>query len=148
MPGRYLRSSHGWLKNVAFIVPVSSATVASTSGRIPRRRTGRLVIERTSTTTVAVSPGSQLEQRAGVLAVARQVLEQGADGVQAEALGAGRGLGGLDVERVRERATAAGSAAGRALGAPRRSRGSDVVNAVGRTRQLWASGGRHRTPAG
>ena len=58
MPGRYLRSSHGWLKNVAFIVPVSSATTASTSGRMPRRRTGRLVIERTSTTTVAVSPGA------------------------------------------------------------------------------------------
>ena len=57
VPGRYLRSSHGWLKNVAFIVPVSSATTASTSGRIPRRRTGRLAIERTSTTTVAVSPG-------------------------------------------------------------------------------------------
>ena len=56
VPGRYLRSSHGWLKNVAFIVPVSSATTASTSGRMPRRRTGRLAIERTSTTTVAVSP--------------------------------------------------------------------------------------------
>ena len=59
VPGRYLRSSHGWLKNVAFIGPVASATIASTSGRIPRRRTGRLVIERTSTTTVAVSPGAR-----------------------------------------------------------------------------------------
>ena len=56
MPGGYLRASHGWLKNVAFMTPVSSATVASTSGFIPRRRTGRLVIERTSTTTVAMSP--------------------------------------------------------------------------------------------
>ena len=55
MPGRYLRSSHGWLKNVAFIVPVASATTASTSGFMPRRRTERLVIERTSVTTVAVS---------------------------------------------------------------------------------------------
>ena len=37
-------ASHGWLKNVAFITPVASATVASTSGFIPRRRTGRLRI--------------------------------------------------------------------------------------------------------
>jgi hypothetical protein len=58
VPGRYLRSSHGWLKNVAFIGPVASATTASTSGRMPRRRTEREVIERTSTTTVAVSPGT------------------------------------------------------------------------------------------
>ena len=56
MPTGYLRCSHGWLKNVAFMTPVSSATVASTSGFMPRRRTGRLVIERTSTTTVALSP--------------------------------------------------------------------------------------------
>ena len=55
VPGRYLRSSHGWLKNVAFIVPVASATTASTSGFMPRRRTERLVIERTSAITVAVS---------------------------------------------------------------------------------------------
>ena len=55
MPGRYLRSSHGWLKKVAFIVPVASATTASTSGFIPRRRTERELIERTSTITVAVS---------------------------------------------------------------------------------------------
>jgi hypothetical protein len=52
-----LRSSHGWLKNVASIVPVASATTAVTSGFMPRRRTGRLRIERTSTTTVAVSSG-------------------------------------------------------------------------------------------
>ena len=39
------------------MTPVSSATVASTSGFIPRRRTGRLEIERTSTTTVATSSG-------------------------------------------------------------------------------------------
>jgi hypothetical protein len=58
VPGRYLRSSHGWLKNVAFIVPVASATTASTSGFIPRRRTERLAIERTSATTVAVSSGT------------------------------------------------------------------------------------------
>ena len=51
-------TSHGWLKNVAFIVPVASATVASTSGRMPRRRTGREAMLRTSTTTVAVSPGT------------------------------------------------------------------------------------------
>ena len=41
VPGGYLRSSHGWLKNVAFMIPVASTTVASTSGFIPRRRTGR-----------------------------------------------------------------------------------------------------------
>ena len=57
VPGRYLSASQGWLKNVAFIGPLPSATVASTSGRMPRRRTGRATIERTSTTTVAVSPG-------------------------------------------------------------------------------------------
>ncbi len=56
VPAGYLEASHGWLKNVAFIAPVPSATVASTSGRMPRRRTGREAIERTSTTTVAVSP--------------------------------------------------------------------------------------------
>ena len=55
MPGTYLRWSHGWLKNVASIVPVASATTAVTSGFMPRRRTGREVIERTSTTTVAIS---------------------------------------------------------------------------------------------
>ncbi len=55
VPGAYLRCSHGWLKNVASIVPVASATTAVTSGFIPRLRTGRLVIERTSTTTVATS---------------------------------------------------------------------------------------------
>jgi hypothetical protein len=55
VPGRYLRSSHGWLKNVAFMIPVWSATVASTSGFMPRRRTGRDVIARTSTATVATS---------------------------------------------------------------------------------------------
>jgi hypothetical protein len=58
VPGTYLRWSQGWLKNVTFMTPVSSATVASTSGFIPRRRTGRLVIARTSTTTVAISPCS------------------------------------------------------------------------------------------
>ena len=57
VPAGYLLTSHGWLKNVAFIGPVSSATVASTRGRIPRRRTGRALIARTSTTTVALSPG-------------------------------------------------------------------------------------------
>jgi hypothetical protein len=57
VPGRYLRSSQGWLKNVAFSTPVPSATVASTSGFIPRLRTGRDVIERTSTTIVATSSG-------------------------------------------------------------------------------------------
>ena len=60
MPGRYLRSSQGWLKNVALVTPVASATVASTSGFMPRRRTGREVIERTSTSTVAVSPGTSV----------------------------------------------------------------------------------------
>ena len=61
MPGRYLRSSHGWLKNVAFIGPLASATTASTSGRMPRRRTGREVMERTWTSTVATSPGTSSE---------------------------------------------------------------------------------------
>ena len=55
VPGAYLRCSHGWLKNVASIEPVASATTAVTSGFIPRLRTGRLVIERTSTITVATS---------------------------------------------------------------------------------------------
>jgi hypothetical protein len=55
VPGAYLRCSHGWLKNVASIVPVASATTAVTSGFIPRLRTGREVIERTCTITVATS---------------------------------------------------------------------------------------------
>src|SRR2546429_1341167 len=38
------------------MVPVASWTLASTSGRIPRRRTGRARIERTWTATVACSP--------------------------------------------------------------------------------------------
>jgi len=46
------------LKNVAFIAPESSATVASTSGRIPRRRTEREEMLLTWTTTVALSPGT------------------------------------------------------------------------------------------
>jgi hypothetical protein len=50
--------SHGWLKKVAFMTPVASATTASTRGFMPRRRTGREVIERTSTITVAVSSRS------------------------------------------------------------------------------------------
>ena len=57
MPFGYLLASHGWLKNVAFIIAVASLTWASTSGFMPRRRTGLLAIERTSTTTVAPSPG-------------------------------------------------------------------------------------------
>ena len=57
VPFGYLLASHGWLKNVALTIPVASATCASTSGFIPRRRTGRLAIERTSTTIVAPSPG-------------------------------------------------------------------------------------------
>jgi hypothetical protein len=90
-----LRSSHGWLKNVAFIAPVASATTASTSGFIPRRahraardrahlgHHGRGLVDR------------QLADRARLLAVARQVVEQVADGQQPEplrALGRGRGL--------------------------------------------------------
>ena len=43
---------------MAFIAPLSSATVASTSGRIPRRRTDREVMLLTWTTTVALSPGT------------------------------------------------------------------------------------------
>jgi hypothetical protein len=58
VPGRYWSFSHGWLKNVAFITPVASLTTASTSGFMPRRRTGRAVIERTSTITVATSSRS------------------------------------------------------------------------------------------
>ncbi len=37
------------------MIPLPSATVATTSGFIPRRRTGRLLMLRTSTTTVEVS---------------------------------------------------------------------------------------------
>ena len=40
--------------------PVASATVATTSGFIPRRRTGRDRIERTSTSTVAVSSSASV----------------------------------------------------------------------------------------
>ena len=97
VPATYLRCSHGWLKNVASIVPVASATTAVTSGFIPRRRTGRDVIERTSTTTVATSSDRQLGDRARALAVARQVLEQVADRQQAQPLGRGRGLVGRDL---------------------------------------------------
>ena len=39
-PGLVLALSHGWLKKVAFMTPVASATTASTSGFMPRRRTG------------------------------------------------------------------------------------------------------------
>jgi hypothetical protein len=53
----------------------------------PRRRTERLVIERTSATTVAVSSSASSADRARGLAVARQVLEQVADRVQPEPLG-------------------------------------------------------------
>src|SRR3954465_3525816 len=106
--GRDLRSSHGWLKNVAFIVPVASATTASTSGFIPRRRTGREAIERTSTTTVAGSsptraaprralPRGERRDRARRRAGAGQVLEQVAHRVQPEPLGALRRLGGRDL---------------------------------------------------
>ena len=103
MPGRYLRSSQGWLKNVAFIAPVASATTASTSGFIPRRRTGRLVIERTSATTVAASSIASWPIVRASLAVARQVVEQVADGLQPEPL---RALGGgrrLDRQRTSSR---------------------------------------------
>ena len=55
VPAGYCADSHGWLKNVAFMMPVPSLTVASTSGFIPRRRTGREVMDLTSTSTVAVS---------------------------------------------------------------------------------------------
>src|SRR5215213_1731927 len=55
VPAAYLRWSHGWLKKVASIVPVASATTAVTSGFMPRLRTGRLVMDRTSAITVATS---------------------------------------------------------------------------------------------
>jgi hypothetical protein len=58
VPALYWSLSHGWLKNVAFMTPVASLTTASTRGFIPRRRTGRELIERTSTMTVAVSSGT------------------------------------------------------------------------------------------
>ena len=48
----------GLIKKVTRMEPVSSNTVASTSGRMPRRRTGREAIARTSTATVACSPGT------------------------------------------------------------------------------------------
>ena len=57
VPALYWSLSHGWLKKVAFMTPVASLTTASTSGFMPRRRTGRELIERTSTITVAVSSG-------------------------------------------------------------------------------------------
>ena len=75
------------MKNVTFIAPVLSATVASTSGRMPRRRTDLDVMLRTWTTTVALSTGNELGHRAGLTAVAWQVLQQVADGVQAECVG-------------------------------------------------------------
>ena len=40
VPAGYFLTSHGWLKNATFMLPVSSATTASTIGRMPRRRTG------------------------------------------------------------------------------------------------------------
>ncbi len=57
VPALYWSLSHGWLKKVAFMTPVASLTTASTSGFMPRRRTGRELIERTSTMTVATSSG-------------------------------------------------------------------------------------------
>ena len=128
VPGWYLRSSHGWLKNVAFMIPVASTTVASTSGFIPRRRTGRERIERTSTTTVATSSVRQLGDRPRLGAVARQVLEQVADRVQPEPLGALAGGGRAGGERLGQ--------ARRAREAPRpqlsvRERGRGRRTAVG-----------------
>jgi hypothetical protein len=61
VPALYWSLSQGWLKKVARITPVASATTASTSGFIPRRRTGRELIERTSTMTVAVSSATSSE---------------------------------------------------------------------------------------
>ncbi len=78
-PAGSAATSHGWLKNVARIVPVASATVASTSGRIPRRRTGRAAIARTSTSDRRRLAGAQRGDRARLAAVPRQVLEQVAD---------------------------------------------------------------------
>ena len=90
------------MKNVAFIVPVSSATVASTSGRMPRRRTGRDEIALTWTTTVALSPGDELRHRARLPSIARQMLEQVADRVQPEDIGRVLGLRAVEAQRRAE----------------------------------------------
>ena len=79
VPGGYLRCSQGWLKNVAFITPVSSATVASTSGFIPRRRTGPARDRAHLDDDRRDLAGRQRRDRARLAAVARQVLEQVAD---------------------------------------------------------------------
>ena len=49
------------------MLPVASRTVASTSGRIPRRRTARMAIVPTATATVACSPA----RRAATVRVSR-----------------------------------------------------------------------------
>ena len=93
VPGTYLRCSHGWLKNVASIEPVASATTAVTSGFIPRLRTGRLVIERTSTITVATSSIASSPIVRALWRSRGRWLEQVADRLQPEPLGRGGGLG-------------------------------------------------------
>ena len=132
MPAGYRCASHGWLKNVTFIGPLSSATVASTSGRMPRRRTGREAMLRTATTTVAVSPGTSCGDRARLAPVTGQVLEQVPDGVQPERAAACSALAPSTSSGARAAARGAGSAPG-----PRRARrrraGVRLANAVAGT---------------
>ena len=129
VPGRYWRSSHGWLKNVAFMTPVASATVASTSGFIPRRRTGREVIERTSTSTVATSSGcSSAIVRASPLSRGR-CSSRSPTVCSPSASAASAAVGGLTVERLVQPRRAR-----QADRRPRRaSSGSVLANCVGIT---------------
>ena len=87
---------------MARTVPLWSATVASTSGRIPRRRTGR-----------AANSADLDDDRRGLLRretgdrprlapVARHVLEQVSDGPQAERRRALPGLGAVELQRRRQ----------------------------------------------
>ena len=103
VPGGYRLTSHGWLKNVAFIGPLASATVASTSGRMPRRRTGRELIARTCDDHGRALADDELRHRPRLAAVTRQMLEQIADRVQRQRLGRLTGLGAVDLERPEQR---------------------------------------------
>ena len=97
---------------------------------MPRRRTGRLVIERTSTTTVAVSSGAQLGQRPRRTAIARDVVEQRADVVEPELLRRLLRLLARKATAEDQAATASGSAARSELHPAAESR---LANSVGPT---------------
>ena len=102
MPAGYFCASHGWLKNVAFITPVSSATVGLHQRPHPapahRARADAADLDDHGRALAR----DELRHGARLAPVAREVREQVADCAQAEHRGRALGLGPVKPQGTRE----------------------------------------------